>query len=308
MTTKVEAGEPARAAGDWTTLVSAEALAAALGAPRLVLVDARAMLSDPDAGERAWRESHLPGARHVHLERDLSDHAKPADHGRHPLPEPAAFAATLARLGVRPDSQVVVYDGGDGAMAAARFWWLLRIAGHARVAVLDGGFARWTALGLPVEAANDADGLVHSKSALEAESSSGPVSFDRHAIASTDEIAARLDEAPGWLIDARGAERFRGDVEPLDPVAGHIPGARNRPFPHNLRDGVFKPADELRADFARLLAGRDPHDVVLQCGSGVTACHNLLAMEHAGLHGARVYAPSWSGWVSDRSRPVATGD
>src|SRR5688500_14905631 len=298
MTTNVEAGEPDRTAGDWTTLVSAETLAAALGDPQLVLVDARAMLSDPDAGERAWRESHLPGARHVHLERELSDHAKPAALGRHPLPEPAAFAATLARLGVRAESQVVVYDGGDGAMAAARFWWLLRLAGHRRVAVLDGGIARWKALDLPLDAGD----------VPPAHAPMRDLAFDATRIVDTAGVQARLGDAPGWLIDVRGAERFRGDVEPIDPVAGHIPGARNRPLSANTRDGVSKPPHALRAEFETLLAGTAPSDVVLHCGSGVTACQTLLAMEHAGLSGARIYAPSWSGWIADRSRPVATGD
>ena len=298
MTTNVEAGEPDRTAGDWTTLVSAETLAAALGDPQLVLVDARAMLSDPDAGERAWRDAHLPGARHVHLERDLSDHAKPPAHGRHPLPDADAFAHVLARLGIDTASRVVVYDAADGAMAAARFWWLLRIAGHRAAAVLDGGFARWQALGLPVNDAPVPDRNLPPRD----------LRFDEDAIAGTADVAARLGDAPGWLLDARGPERFRGDVEPLDAVAGHIPGARNRPFPMNLRDGTFKPPAELRADFERLLEGRDPRDVVLHCGSGVTACHDLLAMEHAGLSGARIYAASWSGWISDRARPVATGD
>lgn len=299
---------------NWTTLVSCEALAAALGAPDLVVVDCRFVLAgaDPGAGWRAWRESRIPGAAYAHLDDDLSDHSRPASEGRHPLPEPAAFAATRARLGVRASSQVVAYDAGDGAMAAARLWWLLKLTGHRRVAVLDGGFARWRLLGLPVDDAepdvgDDAGPEVSLRDATAA--GSRPVAaFDRRAIATTDDVLARLHEPPGWLLDARGAERFRGDVEPLDPVAGHIPGARNRPYPHNLREGVFKPADELRADFEGLLGGRDPRDVVLSCGSGVTACHNLLAMEHAGLHGARIYAPSWSGWVSDRTRPVATGD
>jgi thiosulfate/3-mercaptopyruvate sulfurtransferase len=283
---------------EWTTLVSPQALAAALGTPGLVVVDARFGLGDADAGARAWREAHLPGAGYVHLDRELSDLSKHPSHGRHPLPEPSAFAAVLARLGVTPDAQVVVYDADAGAMAASRFWWLLRIAGHRRVAVLDGGLARWRALGLPV----DADPVPDRSAPLRA------IAFDDAAIAWTDEIVARLGETPGWLFDVRAPERFRGDVEPLDPVAGHIPGAQNRPFAASLRDGRFRSPQDLRAELEPMLAGTAPADVVIHCGSGVTACHLLLAMEHAGLHGARIYAPSWSGWVSERTRPVATGD
>ena len=282
---------------DWTALVSAEALAAALDRPGLAIVDARFSLSDPGAGAAAHRAAHLPGAGYAHLDRDLSDLSKPAASGRHPLPEPAVFAAALARLGIAPDTQVVVYDAGDGAMAAARLWWLLRIAGHRRVAVLDGGFARWQALDLPVESADVADRGLPVRA----------VEFDETQIVGTDEVQARLGDAPGWLLDARAPERFRGEVEPLDPVAGHIPGARNRPYVDTLRDGRFRPPAELRASFEALLEGTPPARVVLQCGSGVTAAHLLLAMEHAGLPGARVYAPSWSGWVSDPARPVATG-
>ena len=191
---------------------------------------------------------------------------------------------------------MVAYDAGDGAMAAARFWWLLRLLGHRRVAVLDGGFARWRGLGLPLET----DPPVSRRGAYEGE-------FDSAQVVTTDEVLSRLPTAPGWLLDARAAERFRGEVEPLDPVAGHVPGALNRPYADNLAQGLFRAPEALRADFERLLQGRAPAEVVLSCGSGVTACHNLLAMEHAGLHGARVYAPSWSGWVSEPARPVATG-
>jgi thiosulfate/3-mercaptopyruvate sulfurtransferase len=285
---------------NWTTLVDAGELAARLGDPSLRVVDARFVLAGaaPDAGEAAWRESHLPGAGYVHLDRDLSDHRKGAAHGRHPLPEAADFVALLARLGIGPQHQVVVYDGGDAAMAASRFWWLLRLLGHARVAVLDGGWARWTQLGLPVTAAVDApepaDGAFVPR-------------FDAAAIAGDAEVEGRLGEAPGWILDARAPERFRGEVEPLDRVAGHIPGARNRPYLANLRDGRFKPAEELRAEFSALLGTRAPAQVLLNCGSGVTACQNLLAMEHAGLRGARVYAGSWSGWISDPARPIETG-
>lgn len=283
---------------NWTTLVSAEDLAAALGDPSLAVVDCRHVLAgaDPGAGERAWRVSHLPGAGHAHLDRDLSDHRKPASHGRHPLPEAADFRAVLVRLGITPASQVVAYDAGDGAMAAARLWWLLRLMGHRRVAVLDGGFARWTTLGLPLETVPPMP---------KAGAYNGD--FDMAQVAGTDEVQTRLHDAPGWLLDARAPERFRGEIEPLDPVAGHVPGARNRPYTDNLEDGRFRAPEALRAGFEPLLGGRDPHEVLLGCGSGVTACHNLLAMEHAGLPGARIYAASWSGWVSEASRPVATG-
>lgn len=281
---------------NWTTLVPLEALAAALGGEGLVLVDCRHALADAAAGERAWREAHLPGAGHAHLDRDLSDHGQPAAFGRHPLPEPNAFAALLGRLGITAQSQVVAYDASDGAMAAARFWWLLRLFGHARVAVLDGGFAAWTARGLPVEAGEPAPrpGRYAGR-------------FDASQVVSTDEVVERLSSPAGWLVDARAPERFRGDLEPLDPVAGHIPGAVNRPYTANLADGRFKPPEALAEEFRALLAGWSPTRVVLSCGSGVTACHHALAMAHAGLPGARVYAPSWSGWVSDRRRPVATG-
>ena len=284
---------------NWSTLVSAELLLPMLGSPGLVIVDARFVLAagDAAAGERDWRESHLPGAGYVHLDRDLSDHRKPASEGRHPLPDASDFCATLERLGISPDSQVVVYDAGDGAMAAARFWWLMKLLGHERVAVLDGGFARWSELQLPVDADVPTVARGHYRAA-----------FRAAMVASADEVAARIGEPAGWLLDARAPERFRGDVEPLDRVAGHIPGALNRPYSENMAEGRFRPSAQLRREFAELLHGRDPAGVILNCGSGVTACHNLLAMEHAGLHGARIYAGSWSGWISDPARAVALGD
>jgi thiosulfate/3-mercaptopyruvate sulfurtransferase len=282
---------------NWTTLVSADNLSAQLSAPGLRVVDARFVLAgaDPEAGQHAWRDSHLPGAGYVHLDRDLSDHRKPASFGRHPLPEATDFCRVLERLGISPDSQVVVYDAADGAMAAARFWWLLKLLGHERVAVLDGGFACWTALGLPLESTIPVIALGHYRG-----------SFDTSKIADTDEIEKRAGESAGWLLDARAAERFRGEIEPLDRIAGHIPGAVNRPYSANMRDGRFLPADQLREQFTTLIGARNPEHVVLNCGSGVTACHNLLAMEYAGLHGARIYAASYSGWCSDTSRPIET--
>ena len=282
---------------NWNAVVSMDALEAALGRGDLVLVDCRFSLADADAGERAWRESRLPGAGYAHLDRDLSDHARPDAFGRHPLPGVDDFLALLVRLGITPDKQVVAYDAAGGAMAAARFWWLLRLLGHERVAVLDGGFAAWTARGQPID-----DGPPTPPAP--GRYAGG---FDASQVVGTEEVLARLETPAGWLIDARAPERFRGDIEPLDRVAGHVPGAVNRPFSDNLHDGRFKAADVLAAEFSALLAGRAPADVVLSCGSGVTACHHALAMAQAGLPGARVYAPSWSGWVSDRSRPVVTG-
>ena len=279
------------------TLAPVEALAAALGEPALRLVDARAVLADPAAGRAAWEASHLPGAVHADLDRDLSDHSVRGQ-GRHPLPSPGDFARRLGEWGIGPQHRVVVYDAGDGSMAAARFWWLLRLLGHRQVAVLDGGLAAWRAAGLPETAA------VEPPPALPPY----PVAdFDRSRIATAAEVESRLGQAPGWLLDARGGERFRGEVEPIDPVAGHIPGALNRPYTQNVEAGRFRSADVLRAELRALLHGTDPSQVVLSCGSGVTACHLLLAMEHAGLHGARVYAGSWSGWIADPARPVATG-
>ncbi len=291
----------------WTTLVDVASLAAALAAqaPRLLdaratastalrLVDARFSLADPQSGAAQYAAGHLPGAVYADLNRDLSDLSRQG-HGRHPLPESDAFAATVGRWGIGPDTQVVVYDAGDGSMAAARLWWLLRLIGHRRVAVLDGGLAAWQAAAQPLS----------TDPAEVPALPPYPGRFDLSQVAAADEIAARLPQAPGWLIDARAGERYRGEVEPLDRVAGHVPGARNRPFALNLRDGRFRPAAELRAELEPLLGTYAPGEAVMMCGSGVTACHLLLAFEVAGLGGARVFADSWSGWSSDPSRPVA---
>ncbi len=284
---------------NWTTLVDAHALSAALGDPSLRLVDARFVMLNaaPDAGRQAYAEAHLPDAVYADLNLDLADLSK-AGEGRHPLPDEAAFTRRLGEWGVAPAHQVVVYDAGDGSMAAARLWWLLKLLGHARVAVLDGGMAAWRAHALPETAEIPVVSPVGAY----------PSKFHGGDIVTADDLLQRLDEDSGWLIDARAAERFRGDVEPIDPVAGHVPGAINRPFAQNLREGRFKPADELAVEISALLGDRRPADAVLMCGSGVTACHLLLAFEHAGLHGARIYPGSWSGWISDPSRPVARGD
>lgn len=280
---------------DWTTLVDAQALAAALGRDDLVVLDCRFSLADADAGEAAWREAHVPGARHAHLDRDLSGPHR-ADAGRHPWPDAAGFTATLGRWGISPDHQVVAYDAGDGAFAA-RLWFLLRTLGHARVAVLDGGWARWTALGLPTE----------SDVPMEEPPGTYRARFDTARLLDATQVQAHLRRG-GLLVDARGAERFRGEVELIDRRAGHVPGAVNRPYADNLVDGRFKPAPQLAAEFRALLGAHAPGDAVAMCGSGVTACHHLLAMEHAGLRGAKLFTGSWSGWIEDDARPIATGD
>ena len=277
----------------WQSLVSVEALSEALGRADLVVLDARSSLADPAACEQAYRQSHIPGARFADLDRDLSDHGRAG--GRHPWPSAADFTAKLGEWGITPDHQVVVYDGGDGGLSASRAWFLLRALGHRDVAVLDGGWALWNASGLPVEAGAPASApaTYHAR-------------FDENRLLDAQQVQAHL-AAGGLLVDARAEERFRGEVEPMDTVAGHIPGAINRPYGRNLDNGRFKPAAQLKREFEDLLGGNDPKDVVVMCGSGVTACHHLLAMEHAGLPGAKLFTGSWSGWIEDPSRPVVTG-
>ncbi|MCC4606328.1 sulfurtransferase [Xanthomonas campestris pv. zinniae] len=283
---------------NWTTLVGVSTLASTLAHPQVRVLDARAApptAPDPEAARKAYAQGHLPGAFHADLDHDLADLSRPGQ-GRHPLPHAADFARRLGGWGIDPASQVVVYDAGDGSMAAARAWWMLRLMGHRRVAVLDGGLAAWRAAGLP-ETGEQPE--LHEGPAY-------PGSFDSAAVVDAEHILARLGQAPGWLLDARAGERFRGELEPIDPVAGHVPGAVSRPLGLSLRDGRFKPAEELHAELSALLGAYRPEQAVVMCGSGVTACHLLLALEVAGLPGARVYAGSWSGWLQDRSRPVAT--
>ncbi|MEO6800235.1 MAG: sulfurtransferase [Rhodanobacter sp.] len=278
-----------------TILIEAADLAA-LPSDQVLIVDCRFALSDPAQGERDYRHGHVPGAVYASLDRDLSDLSRQAEGlGRHPLPLESAFSALLSRWGWRSGIQVVSYDAAGGAMAAARLWWLLRLVG-VQSDVLDGGYAAWLAADLPTESG---EALARQASQLALRYDASQVLLDHAAVA---------DGASGQLLDARGAPRYRGDVEPLDRVGGHVPGALNRPFADNLDDdGRFKPAAQLREEFTAVLAGAAPAHVVHMCGSGVTACHNLLAMEYAGLHGSRLYAPSWSGWVSDPARPVDKG-
>jgi len=277
----------------YSTLVSSATLADHLEDPAWRVFDCRHQLADPEAGGRAYVNGHLPGARFLHLDRDLSG-AMNGSNGRHPLPDPQVLAVRLGAAGVSRATQVVAYDD-SGGMIAGRLWWLLRWLGHDRVAVLDGGIERWLAEGRPLSTELPATA---AKVVFEA------LPDDR--VVSTGELLADVGERQLCLIDARSPDRFRGENETIDPVGGHIPGARNRFFRDNLdADGCFRPAAELRREFLALLAGTDAKQVVMSCGSGVTACHNLLAMEVAGLLGARLYAGSWSEWCSDPSRPVA---
>lgn len=277
-------------------LIDAAALAKHLSDPRWVIVDCRFNLLDTAAGRTAYERSHIPGARYADLDRDL---ARPpaAGEGRHPLPDPEAFAARLGAWGIDSESTVVAYDDGSGAIAA-RLWWLLRWLGHERNLVLDGGFAAWTASGLPVES-GEAKGWRAA--------SYTPRRVDTAAVVTTDELPG-LQRAGSLVVDARAAPRYRGEQEPIDPVAGHVPGAVNRPFSSNVDAAQrFRPAAELRAELTDLLAGRSPEQLVAMCGSGVTACHLLLAMAAAGLDGGKLYAGSWSEWIRDPNRPVQTG-
>jgi thiosulfate/3-mercaptopyruvate sulfurtransferase len=277
------------------TLVDVHTLAAGLTDPALRIVDCRFDLGDPDAGVVLYRRGHVPGAVYAHLDNDLSGPRAPWT-GRHPLPDPEALAATLGRLGIGAGVQVVAYDD-SGGIYAARLWWLLRWLGHEAVAVLDGGLAAWRAAGLPLSTDEAAP------AARRFEAAPRPA-----AHVSADEVAALLARHACLLLDARSAERYEGRVEPLDPQAGHVPGASHHHYARNLgADGRFKPPATLRAEFERLLAGRPPAAIVSMCGSGVTACHTLLALEVAGLAGARLYPGSWSEWCRDPARPVATG-
>ena len=281
----------------YQTLVSAEDLAAAMRSAAAPLVfDCSFDLTNPGAGLANYAAGHVPGARHVHLEHVLSA-AKNGRNGRHPLPSREAFAAAMAALGVNDESQVVAYDNAGG-MYAARLWWMLRWVGHGAAAVLDGGTGAWKAAGQPVSTDVPAPATPGRFSVREA----------LVATVSYDEVEANIESRARLVLDARAPDRFRGENETLDPIGGHIPGARNRLFKDNLdADGRFKPARQLRAEFDAVSGGRPATELVNQCGSGVTACHNLLALEVAGLSGAALYPGSWSEWSAQPGAPVATG-
>lgn len=278
-----------------TTLVSTEELAAHLEDPKWVVFDCRFTLSDPDAGRHAYHVGHIPGARYAHLNDDLSAPVT-ASTGRHPLPAPKELAEKLGRWGVDKSKQVVVYDSSFGAIAA-RLWWLLHWLGHKAVAVLDGDLRKWEKERRPLT--TELPRIISTQF--------HPTIRD-DAWLDSDAVARLVTEGGGLIIDARSEERFNGEREPFDAVAGHIPGAINVPFEDNLEPGgTFLSREELGEHYRRVLGGHHPHTVVHMCGSGVTACHNLLAMEHAGLRGARLYPGSWSEWIRDPRRPIATG-
>ena len=275
-------------------LISTPELAALQGRADLVIVDTRHDLMNPSLGPDAYAAGHIPGAIFMSIDHDLSA-AKNGSNGRHPLPAADVFATTLGAKGIINSSTVVVYDQGS-SMYAGRLWWMLSWLGHADVRVLNGGIAQWQKEGRAIEA---------TANTLAAAQFVGRPRDEMRLTA--QQTQALLADPARRILDARAPERYRGELEPIDPVAGHIPGALNRPFALNLRDGVFKPAAELRREFETILASRSPDQLVHQCGSGVSALANMLAMEHAGLPGSRLYAGSWSEWCSDPSRPVATG-
>jgi len=277
-----------------TTLVDAATLKGHLDDPAWVVVDVRHQLADPAYGERVYAESHISGAVFLHCDRDLSGPMN-GRNGRHPLPDPEKLAGRLGEIGIGAQTQVVVYDDAQG-MIAGRLWWLLRWLGHDKVAVLDGGLQAWLAAGAPMSAAPPL-----TRPAVF-------VAKPCQSCVDADHVRSFLETSRMHLIDARSPDRFRGENETIDPVGGHIPGAVNRFFRDNLQEnGCFKPAAQLRAEWLAVLAGRTPDQVVHQCGSGISACHNVLAMEIAGLAGSRLYAGSWSEWCADAERPVARG-
>lgn len=281
----------------YTTLISTEELSAHLEDPDWAIIDCRFSLADTALGRREYEQRHIAGAVYAHLDEDLSGPIIPGQTGRHPLPEIDAFAQTLSKWGIDEQAQVVAYDSLGGAIAA-RLWWMLRWLGHEAVAVLDGGWPRWKKEGRP------AAGGVETRK---------PRRFTPHPRPELLVNAGQVQELranPAYrLFDARSADRYRGENETLDPVAGHIPGALSLPFGDNLaQDGAFLPVEELRARFEAQMSRVPAQYVVFYCGSGVTAAHNVLAMAHAGLGEAKLYAGSWSEWITNPERPVATGE
>lgn len=277
-----------------TTLIETGQLADLLAQNAAIVLDCRFDVSRPEAGEAAWRQGHIPDAHYAHLDADMAA-APDESSGRHPLPDPELFQTRLEAFGIAPETQVVVYDDAGGAIAG-RMWWLLRWVGHAAVAVLDGGLPKWVREARPL-----------SQECPAAARASHPVRPNDALWISTADVETGLERKALQVVDARDPDRFAGRVEPLDAKAGHIPGSRNLPFRSNLNaDGTFLSRADLRARFAALSETAGP--VCHSCGSGVTACHNLLAMAHAGLEPGRLYVGSWSAWIRDPQRPIAAGD
>jgi thiosulfate/3-mercaptopyruvate sulfurtransferase len=279
-----------------TTLVDVTTLAAHLHDPNWLVVDCRFDLANPQAGETAFAQSRIPGALYAHLDRDLAAPIT-ATTGRHPLPDPQDFARTLGRWGVTANTQVIAYDADNG-MYAARLWWMLRWLGHDAAAVLDGGFKAWLAAGLQTSTQT---------------ATRTPAQFvarvDRSMWVDASEVARAANDASWRVLDARAPERYQGIVEPIDARAGHVPGARNHPFARNLvSDGRFASPAELRSQLDASRDGVPAEQTIAMCGSGVTACHLLLALEVAGQRGAKLYPGSWSEWIRDPSRPIATNE
>ncbi len=280
----------------YTAIISANDLSRLIESGNVAVFDCSFDLSDPAQGARDYASGHLPGARYLHLDHDLSSPA--GARGRHPLPGRDGLAAKLAEEGLHAGQQVVAYDR-SGGWFAARLWWLLRWLGHDAVAVLDGGLGAWTAAGLPLE--------TETGPAVPGDFSAAPT--PGAPVADVDAVLANLTSRERLVIDSRSPERYAGLPNPADPVTGRIPGAANRFFQDNLAaDGTFRSPDELRLAFGRAGQGLPPERLILQCGSGVTACHNLLAMEIAGLAGAALYPGSWSEWIKDPARPIERGD
>jgi thiosulfate/3-mercaptopyruvate sulfurtransferase len=276
----------------FSTLIDTATLAVHASDPTWRTVDCRFKLDDDGWGLKEYHVAHIPGAAYAHLNADLAGPTT-GTNGRHPLPDPATLSRTLGRLGVTRGVQVVAYDQ-DAGMWASRLWWLLRWMGHDEVAVLDGGFAKWLAEARPTSAGEEP--------ARPREFTGSP---RMDMIADVGAVARLVGCSDAMLLDARAPERYRGDIEPIDRVPGHIPGAVNYHFLRNVDErGVFRSADALRSDLQQVLGQTPPERVVCYCGSGVTACQNLVALEHAGLHGTRLYPGSWSEWSSDPSRPV----
>lgn len=277
-------------------LLSISQLASELGNNNLRIIDARFSLADSNSGLNAYELSHIPTALFVDLNKDMSVDKNDLLQGRHPLPSAEQLSVLLSRLGITPDTHIVVYDQADGSMAACRFWFLMRLVGHKNVSVLDGGMMSWHAAQLPLE-----------KAIPQAIATNYAVQIQSDKLISASEMKALLiDSQKTVLLDARAPERFRGEIEPLDKKAGHIPGSLNRPFSSNLMGGLFKSSEQLRTEYLPLVDGKE--NILLSCGSGVTACHNALALSLAGIENYRLFAPGWSGWIADDENKVVVGE